>query len=42
MVVTVGSCMQPYGLSNAAFLKIDFREGIESGRELVRKFGIII
>jgi hypothetical protein len=42
MVVTVGSCMHPYGLTNAALLKIDFRKKIESGKEVVRRFGIII
>ncbi|MBO8182686.1 MAG: serine/threonine protein phosphatase [Archaeoglobus sp.] len=42
MVVTVGSCMQPYGLSEAAFLRTDFTERIRDGSEVVKKFGVFI
>ncbi len=42
MVVTVGSCMQPYGLSRAAFLRIDLRDRIEDGYDVVKKFGVFI
>ncbi len=39
MVVTVGSCIQPYGLSQAAFLRIDLTERIKNGHDVVKKFG---
>ena len=42
MVVTVGSCMQPYGLSKAAFLRIDFTQPVKNGTEVVKRFGISI
>jgi hypothetical protein len=42
MVVTVGSCMQPYGLGEAALLKIDFTQPVKNGNEVVRKFGMFI
>jgi predicted MPP superfamily phosphohydrolase len=41
MVLTVGSCMKPYGLNKAAFLEIDFNEEIKSGYEVVKRFGRI-
>ena len=39
MVVTVGSCAIPYGLAEAAILKINFDEGFKDGQDLVKKFG---
>ncbi len=41
MVVTVGSCAQPYGLSEFAVLKIDFGVGFRDGFDLARKFGVV-
>jgi hypothetical protein len=39
MVVTVGSCIQPYNLVQAGFLEIDFKESMKDGRDVVEKFG---
>ena len=39
MVVTLGSCMEPYNLSKAAFLKI--RGEIKNGYHLVKNFGVV-
>jgi len=40
MVITVGSCANPYGLANFAILKYDSRTGFRDGWDFVRKFGI--
>ncbi len=42
MIVTVGSCIQPYGLNKAAFLRINLREKIKDGYDVVRKYGVFI
>ena len=42
LVITVGSCMHPYGLSKAALLRIDFTEAIKDGNEVVKRFGVLI
>ncbi len=41
MVVTVGSCAIPYGLSEAAILKVDLSKRFENGYDLIRKFGYV-
>ncbi|RLI75451.1 hypothetical protein DRP05_14775 [Archaeoglobales archaeon] len=41
MVVTVGSCMEPYNLSKAAFLRVDQTREIKNGYEVVEEFGVI-
>lgn len=41
MVVTVGSCMEPYNLGKAAFLKIDENWAIKDGYDVVEKFGVV-
>jgi hypothetical protein len=40
MVVTVGSCIKPYRLNKAAFLRIDDRS-VKNGYEVVENFGYI-
>uniref|UniRef100_A0A7C2S5Y2 Serine/threonine specific protein phosphatases domain-containing protein n=1 Tax=Archaeoglobus fulgidus TaxID=2234 RepID=A0A7C2S5Y2_ARCFL len=40
-VVTVGSCAEPYYLSEFAVLKIDLSQDFKNGFDLVRKFGYI-
>ncbi|MCC6027719.1 MAG: serine/threonine protein phosphatase [Archaeoglobales archaeon] len=40
MLITVGSCANPYGLANFAILKYDSRTGFRDGWDFVRKFGI--
>ena len=40
-VVTVGSCAEPYSISEFALLKIDFSHDFKSGFDLVRKFGYV-
>ncbi|RLI82874.1 hypothetical protein DRP07_04405 [Archaeoglobales archaeon] len=42
MVVTVGSCMEPYRLNEAAFLRIDLTERIKNGYDVVKNFGVFI
>jgi hypothetical protein len=39
MVVTVGSCAYPYGLTEAALLTINFEKGFRDGYDLAAKFG---
>lgn len=39
MLVTVGSCANPYGLANFAILKVDFGERFTNGYDFVEKFG---
>lgn len=41
MVVTLGTSPLPYGLSEAAILKIEVDKGISDGYDLVRKFGYV-
>jgi hypothetical protein len=41
MVVTLGTSPLPYGLSEAAILKIEVDKGITDGYDLVRKFGYV-
>jgi hypothetical protein len=41
MVVTLGTSPVPYGLSEAAILKIEVNKGISDGYDLVRKFGYV-
>lgn len=41
MVVTLGSCMEPYNLSKAAFLRIDEDKTIKDGYDVVEKFRVI-
>ncbi|MFN3273025.1 MAG: hypothetical protein ACK40Y_10875, partial [Cloacibacterium caeni] len=41
MVVTVGSCIYPYGLDKAGFLEINFNEKINNGNDVIKKFGKI-
>jgi hypothetical protein len=41
MVVTIGSCALPYGIDEAALLKIDLGERFKNGYDLVRKFGYV-
>ncbi|MDI9609791.1 MAG: metallophosphoesterase [Archaeoglobales archaeon] len=40
MVVTLGSCANPYGLANFAVLKLDSKEKWDHGFEFVEKFGV--
>lgn len=42
MVVTLGTSPVPYGLSEAAILKIEVDKGVTDGYDLVRKFGYVI
>lgn len=39
MVVTIGSCANPYGLENFAILKFEAKKDFRDGYDLVRKFG---
>lgn len=39
MVVTVGSCANPYGLANFAIIKFEAEKGFKDGYDFVRKFG---
>ncbi|MEM0350481.1 MAG: metallophosphoesterase family protein [Archaeoglobaceae archaeon] len=39
MVVTLGSCANPYGLANFAIIKFDASKGFANGHDFVRKFG---
>ncbi len=39
MVVTVGSCANPYGLANFAILKFEAKKGFKDGYDFIRKFG---
>lgn len=39
MVVTVGSCANPYGLANFAILKFEADKGFKDGYNFVRRFG---
>lgn len=39
MVVTVGSCANPYGLANFAILKFEAEKGFKDGYDFIRKFG---
>ncbi|MCS7119175.1 MAG: metallophosphoesterase family protein [Archaeoglobaceae archaeon] len=39
MLVTIGSCASPYGLTSFALLKVDSREKFRNGHDFVRKFG---
>ena len=41
MVVTLGTSPVPYGLSEAAILKIELDKGITDGYDLVRRFGYV-
>ncbi len=41
MVVTLGTSPVPYGLSEAAILKIELDKSISDGYDLVRKFGYV-
>ncbi|MET1124880.1 MAG: metallophosphoesterase family protein [Archaeoglobaceae archaeon] len=41
-VVTVGSCAEPYGLAEFAFLKIDFDVNYRDGYDVVRLFGHVL
>lgn len=42
MVVTLGTSPLPYGLSEAAILKIELDKSVSDGYDLVRKFGYIL
>ncbi len=42
MVVTVGTCPIPYGLTDAAMLKINLKQDFKDGFDLVRKFGYVL
>lgn len=42
MVVTLGSCANPYFMSDFAILQIDFERGFRNGFDLARKFGRIL
>lgn len=39
MVVTLGSCANPYGLANFAILKFEAEKGFKDGYDFVRRFG---
>ncbi|OYT33368.1 hypothetical protein B6U96_15995 [Archaeoglobales archaeon ex4484_92] len=42
MVVTIGSCANPYGLPHFAILQVDTRIGFKDGFELIRNFGKVL